>query len=310
MSDKNIGASVYDKLRRHAKISGHDMQALVRLYAQQRLLYRISVCESSADFCLKGGLMLAAYNNGDVLRPTEDIDFNGFGNGGLDQIEGAIRLAISTPVAPDGVKFDLNSMKTLKDREGIIPGGKVSLIAQVHTAKVPLRVDVGFNNIITPHALPMEIPTLLPDVVPSPVIAGYPLETIISEKLHAIAQFGFENTRHKDFYDIWRIQQSYEIEGSTLASAIQNTFAHQRRVIDPDMPGLSDQFANENERVWRAFLRKTNLKEDISLQSVLHELRNFLIPALSSTQTADARWLPGIGWEGLRDELAMSVSRF
>lgn len=307
MRDRNMGASVYAKLRNQANERGLDMQALVRLYAQQRLLYRISVSEAADRFCLKGGLMLAAYNRGDVLRPTEDIDFNGFGDGGVDEIEDAIRKAIAVDVPDDGVVFDAGSMKTLKDREGIVPGGKVLLIGHVHTARVQIRVDVGFNNAITPDAAFMEISTLLPEVVPRPVISGYPLETIVSEKLHAIAQFGSDNTRHKDYYDIWRILSSYEIEGVRLGAAIRNTFAHQRREIDPEMPGLSDAFGTENERAWRAFLRKTNLKDDISLLTVIAEMRDFLVPAMTPEVCSDSRWIPGTGWAELAAAPSASV---
>lgn len=310
MAGKNIAASVYDKLRNQAKSSGLEMQALIRLYAQQRLLYRISVCEASSKFCLKGGIMLAAYNRGEVLRPTEDIDFNGFGDGGVDEIEAVLLMAISTPVPDDGVVFFPESMKTLKDREGVVPGGKVILLGKVHTANVQIRVDVGFNNVITPNAMPMEIPTLLPDVVPCPVISGYPLETIVAEKLHAVAQFGSDNTRHKDYYDVWRIQNAYEMELAMLSSAITNTFAHQRREIDPNMPGLMETFGIENDRAWKAFLRKTNLKEDVSLIEVIQDMRQFLVPAMTLNVETDARWIPGIGWEGLELEFSPSMNGF
>lgn len=299
MAGKNKGASVYAKLKNLSRERGIDMQALVRLYAQQRLLYRISVSDVGPRFCLKGGLMLAAYNRGDILRPTEDIDFNGFGEGSLEDIEEAIRIAIATEVPDDGVVFDAGNLRTVKDREGIIPGGKVVVTGRVHTANVQVRVDVGFNNVITPAAQPMEIPTILPDVAPMPVIAGYPLETIVSEKLHAIAQFGHDNTRHKDYYDIWRILGSYEIEGATLSEAIASTFAWQRREVDPDMPGLSDEFAVENERAWRAFLRKTNLKDDVSLSEVISSMREFLVPAMSPEGVRGASWVPREGWKGL-----------
>lgn len=299
MAGKNKGASVYAKLKNLSRDRGIDMQSLVRLYAQQRLLYRISVSSVGPRFCLKGGLMLAAYNRGDVLRPTEDIDFNGFGEGGLEDIEDAIRVALATEVPDDGVEFETDNLKTVKDREGIIPGGKVVVTGRVHTARIQVRVDVGFNNVVIPDARPMEIPTILPDVAPMPVIAGYPLETIVSEKLHAMAQFGHDNTRHKDYYDVWRILGSYEIEGATLSDAIAGTFALQRRPVDPGMPGLSDEFAAENERAWRAFLRKTSLEDDVSLSDVVRSLREFLVPAMSPEGARGALWVPGEGWKGL-----------
>ncbi len=40
----------------------------------------------------------------------------------------------------------------------------------------------------------MDIPTLLPEHLPCPRISAYPLETIIAEKLHAMAQHGYDNT--------------------------------------------------------------------------------------------------------------------
>ena len=292
---RNIGASVYEKLRNVSREKGIDMQSLLRLYAQQRLLYRISVSECAPQFCLKGGIMLAAHNGGDMVRPTDDMDFNGFGEGGIAEVEAALRSAATAAVPEDGVRFEVGSMKVLKDREGNIPGGKVVLDGFVHTARVRVRVDVGFGNVITPGAHPMEIPTLLPDVVPRPVIAGYPLETIVSEKLHAIAQFGDDNTRHKDYYDIWRIAQGYEIDGGTLCSAVVNTFAQQGRVAATAMPGLSDRFAMENVRAWTAFTRKTGLKDAPDMTEAILDLRAFLVPAITGA-CSDSRWMPGEGW--------------
>lgn len=302
MTGRNVGASVYAKLKNLSREKGVDMQSLVRLYAQQRLLYRISVTDEGADFCLKGGLMLAAYNNGDMLRPTEDIDFNGVGEGGVERIEQMTRKAASVEVPEDGVTFDTSGMRVLKDREGVVPGGKVVLQGHVHTAKIQVRVDVGFNNAVTPAPARRRIPTLLSDVVPCPVIGGYPLETMISEKLHAIAQFGDDNTRHKDYYDIWRILETYEIEGSVLSSAIRNTFAHQGRLLDPEMAGLSDSFGAENERAWKAFLRKTGLDDDVSLVEVIGRMREFLVPAMEGDEPGT--WIPEQGWSSPSPGLA------
>lgn len=297
MSGRNIGASVYAKLKNLSREKGLDMQSLVRLYAQQRLLYRISVTPAGSDFCLKGGLMLAAYNNGDMLRPTEDIDFNGTGSGGVDRIEAVTRQAVGVEVPEDGVAFDASDMRILKDRDGIVPGGKVVLQGHVHTARVQVRVDVGFNNVITPAPSLMEIPTLLPDMVPRPVVPGYPLESIVSEKLHAIAQFGSDNTRHKDYYDIWRILETYEIDGASLREAIRNTFSFLRSEIDPDMSGLTTAFGAENERAWKAFLRKTNLSDDTQLVQVIDRMREFLVPAMEGQEAGT--WTPGQGWSDL-----------
>jgi predicted nucleotidyltransferase component of viral defense system len=295
----NYGARYYQKLQDLSRSQGIDMQTLVRLYAQQRLLYRISVSDVGAEFCLKGGLMLAAYNGGELFRSTDDIDLNGFGIGGIDEIERAIRIAIAAPVPEDGVAFDGSSLTVKKDRgEGIIPGGKVQLVAQLHTARIPLAIDVGFGNVITPFAEEVEIPTLLSDLLPSPRVYGYPLETIVAEKLHAMAQHGLANTRLKDYYDVWRIQSRYDFEGSELSKAITATFRQQDRKLVVNMPALSDAFALRGERDWKAFLKKTVYKDEVTLSQVMPQIREFLVPpmetALGLAPAMD--WFHDRGW--------------
>mgnify|MGYP000925845346 CR=1 FL=1 len=298
----NFGARYFAKLQEVSKLQRVDMLALIKVYVQQRLLYRISVSDCGADFCLKGGLMIAAYNGGDLLRPTDDIDLNGFGLGGIEDIERAIRVAIDADVPEDGVLFNGDSIRVQKDRgEGIIPGGKLVIEAAFHTSRVQIKVDVGFGNVITPWASELEIPTLLSDHLPCPKISAYPLETIIAEKLHAMAQHGYDNTRLKDYYDIWKIQRNYEFDGETLSRAIAATFEQQQRAINPSMPGLSDLFARKSERDWKAFLKKTVIKDDVTFLDVIPEIRDFTVPVLmaASDGSAPERWAPESGWLGL-----------
>lgn len=273
----------------------------IRLYAQQRLLYRISVSEVADQWCLKGGVMLAAYNNGAMFRSSEDIDFNGFADGDLEDIERAIRTAVETPVpGDDGVRFDLESMRSVGEHVGAIRGGKISLNAFVGSARVPLRVDVGFGNAITPDARPMEIPTLLPELAPRPIISGYPLETIVSEKLNAVRQFGHDNTRHKDLYDLWQISREYSLDGSLVAEAIERTFSQHGAIADGgELAGLSEEFAANNATAWAAFLRKNGLKADSRFDEVLGELREFARPPLVAASGGPPAgfWHPGSGWQ-------------
>lgn len=295
----NYGARYYQKLQDISRSQRIDMQALVRLYAQQRLLYRISVSDVGTEFCLKGGLMLAYYNGGELFRSTDDIDLNGFGIGGIDEIERAIRIAISADVPEDGVTFDAGTLTVKKDRgEGIIPGGKVQLVANLHTARIPLAIDVGFGNVITPFAEEVEIPTLLSNLLPSPRISGYPLTTIVAEKLHAMAQHGLANTRLKDYYDVWRIQRDYEMDGAILSQAIAATFAQQNRELKSNLPALTDTFAARAERDWKAFLKKTVYKDQVALSEIMPEVREFLVPAIRMAlgEVPALDWDPEAGW--------------
>jgi predicted nucleotidyltransferase component of viral defense system len=297
---KNVGAGVLDRIRNLSKERGIDVQVLVRRYAQERLIDRLSKSSEALKFCLKGGLALSALFGGNLRRPTDDVDFNGFDeNGDIESLKASLSAALSTPVEDDGVVFKMETMMVKKDRTGIVPGGKVSLLAFVGTARTEVRVDVGFGNPITPVAKLTEIPTLLPEVAPRPVIATYPLETIVAEKLHAMVQFGLLNTRIKDYYDVWMLLRLRPFEGEDLAEAIRNTFEHQRRAIPERIEGLSEAFAARNEAAFAKYLRQVAPEENITLAEVVREIEDFLGPVLANVRGDEAEpgeWKPAMGW--------------
>lgn len=302
MAGKNVGASVHAKLRNLSRERGIDMLSLLRRYAQERLMYRLSVSSEAKNFCIKGGVLLSAYNNGDLLRPTEDIDFNGFDpDADITTIENALRNILSVEVEDDGVKFIVDSMSIKKDRVGIIPGGKIALHAMVHTARVDVRVDVGFGNPVWPEVRTIKMPTLLDGVAPRPEVLGYPLETVISEKIHAMVQFGASNTRVKDYFDIWMLMKTQDFNGQDLVDAVLRTFEAQEREL-PQLPieGLTEDFIEEQEGTWKAFLRRMDYKQKLSLEQVVDdigELINPILEAAANGDDLDKVWDASEGWQ-------------
>lgn len=301
MSEKNIGASVHAKLKNLSRERSVDMMSLLRRYAQERLLYRLSVSEEATNFCIKGGVLLSAYNNGDLLRPTEDIDFNGFDeNADINTIAEALKVILNTSVEDDGVQFLLETMSIKKDRVGIIPGGKIALQAMVHSAKVDIRVDVGFGNPVSPAVRKIVMPTLLDGVAPKPVILAYPLETVIAEKVHAMAQFGASNTRVKDYFDVWMLMKAHSFEGQELVNALMRTFEAQEREI-PSTPieGLSEDFVDEQEGAWNAFLKRIDHRNIIPLEQVVEEIGELIHPVLEAAANRNEfyqSWEASEGW--------------
>jgi len=294
MAGQNKGASVYARLRNLSKDRGIDMVALLRRYAQERLLYRLSVSDEAENFCVKGGLLLSAYNGGDLLRPTEDIDFNGFDpDSDVAAVEKAMRSVLGTAVDDDGVVFHPETIKVQKDRVGRIPGGKIVFQATVHTARVDVRVDVGFGNPVTPGVRRLVMPTLLGEVVPSPEVLAYPLETVVAEKVHAMAQFGVANTRVKDYFDLWMIFRTQELDQAALTEALARTFEAQGRDLpDGEMEGLSEDFVEEQSPAWKAFLKRINHAAPLALQTVVDEIATEVGPAMEKArenETAGAK---------------------
>lgn len=67
------GASIKQRLVNLAHQTGKEAQSVLSLYAQERMLYRISQSSSKEAFVLKGGLLLYGRYLFDC-RPTIDID--------------------------------------------------------------------------------------------------------------------------------------------------------------------------------------------------------------------------------------------
>jgi len=298
---KNVGVSVQARLKNLSRETGMDMPSLLRRYVQERLLYRVSVSGHADRFVLKGGLLLAAYSDGELSRPTEDIDFNGLDRGGgVEELRAMLVEVLSSPSEDDGVEFDLSSMTVAKDRTGIVPGGKVVMAARLGTARVDLRIDVGFGNPVTPGVKVIEFPSLLSGLAPVPTATSYPLETVIAEKVHAMAQFGLRNTRIKDYFDILLLSRRHSFDGDLLADAIANTFAHQQRAIDPEMPALGEAFARTAGSAWKKFVSKLRSDMPDDLADAVEEVSSFLAPALEAARSGlrnGTTWEPGSGWQ-------------
>lgn len=60
-------------------------------------------------------------------------------------------------------------------------------------ARCPVQLDIGYGDAVTPGPEEALYPTLL-DNLPAPRLKVYPRETVIAEKLEAIATFGIANS--------------------------------------------------------------------------------------------------------------------
>ena len=126
----------------------------------------------------------------------------------------------------DGLAFDPASIQVTEIREHReYRGLRVKVAARLGNARIPLQIDVGFGDAITPAAIDGAFPTLLD--LPAPKIRAYPKETVIAEKFEAIVTLGMTNSRVKDYYDILMLSRRYEFDPGVLSAAIRATF--QRR---------------------------------------------------------------------------------
>jgi hypothetical protein len=299
MSIRNIGASIRDRLLNKARAEKLDYNLLLTRYTLERLLYRLSLSEQRDQFLLKGALLFDLWF--DVPhRPTHDADFLGFGSAEIPHLEKVFQ-DICRIDAEDGIAFQPDSVKAAEIRkEANYAGVRVTLMGLLDSARCPVQIDVGFGDSVVPGPEDVFYPVILPGM-DAPKIRAYPRYTVVAEKLEALTSLGMLNSRMKDFFDLWVLANHSNFEGALLVIAVTATFERRRTAIPQGVPiGLSDEFFTDSqkEKQWQGFLRKNALAR-LSLEKVISDLREFLLPVLATISTdgrLDRTWHAKNGW--------------
>ncbi len=278
----DIPASIHSRLKNVAKKNNEFFENILYRYVVERFLYRLGKSEYKNEFYLKGAFLFAIWE--DIPhRTTRDIDFLGITADNIKILEKKFRKICSLNVSDDGLIFNPQSIKGEEIREGQSYGGiRLKQIVMLGKAKIVLQIDVGFGDAVFPGPEENDVPTLLD--MPAPKIQSYPLCTVIAEKLETLVVRGIENSRMKDFYDLWCLTKKFKIEKEELLTAIEKTF-HRRKTLFPDNEpiALTKDFAlNKTKHIqWNAFIRKNQINTDNTefIQIILY-LNNFFVPIL------------------------------
>ncbi len=255
---KNVGASVRARLLQRSRDQRTDFQILLTRYALERLLYRLSRSEHRNRFVLKGAMLFVTWVE-TPFRPTRDLDLLGYGDNSPEAIDDTFRAILTQPVDDDGVAFDVDGLEVAPIREDLEYGGvRVRTQAAIGVARIPIQVDVGFGDAITPGPIEIDYPALLD--APAPHLRAYPIETVVAEKFHALAVGGITNSRLKDYYDLWLIAETFELGRTPLAAAVRKTFARRETALPQEKPtGLSDAYVGAWGDQWRTFLDRERM---------------------------------------------------
>ena len=298
----NIAASVRQRLLNIIRDTGDDSNHVWTRYATERLLYRLSVSKYAEDFILKGAMLFSVWT-GKTYRPTMDMDLLARLGNSRDLIMEVFRTICTVDVEPDGLFFDSNTVTVTPIREEQeYHGQRISLIAFLGNARIPVQVDVGFGDVVTPRASKSSFPTLLD--FPAPCVRMYPRETVIAEKFQAMVVLGIANSRMKDFYDLYVLARDFSFKGEVLVRAIKATFKRRRTEIPVDPPlALTEEFSRDTVKSvqWSAFVRKSGLEDDTpEFAKLLMFLREFLLIPVSAAggiASIPNHWAKGGPWK-------------
>ena len=299
--NKNVAHSIFQRLLNRAKASNEDFNLLLSRYGMERFLYRLSVSSHHDRFILKGASLFLVWK-GQNYRVTRDADFLAFGHPDIGNLTGIFQNICGIDCEIDGMIYNTDSLKVAEIREGQeYDGIRITLAGLLYTARIPLQIDIGFGDVITPAPEDIEYPTLFD--APIPKLRAYPRYTLVAEKLEAVVKLGLANSRMKDFYDIWLLSTLSFFEGNVLRTAIINTFNRRKTSLPDGIPfAFTSNFYEDTQKQmqWNAFIRKAKPKVQVdNLSTVIEVISRFLLPvidSLKSDSNFDSKWLPEQGW--------------
>ena len=277
---KQSAASVKARLMNRGKATGKTMQELLVAYGLERTIYRLSVSPYAENFTLKGGIFLYALFDGDYARATVDIDLLAQRIGNDTEKMKQVFTEIFSIETEDPLRFDFDSLDVhtiteFKDYHGV----NASIMAYLDRTRIAISIDIGFGDVIYPERVKMEFPVVLSDE--SPRIYAYSLASCVAEKFEAIVSLGYENSRFKDYYDLYVLASKYDFDRRELQEAFKETFEHRNTGFD-DIVAFEDGFADDAIRQsrWNAFTRKKKTVIQVTLQETIDLIRSFAGPVV------------------------------
>lgn len=125
--------------------------------------------------------------------------------------------------------------------------------------RLPMQIDIGFGDAITPSPVETSFPTILNGS--APLLLAYPKETVVAEKFEAMVKLGMANSRMKDFHDLRALSLLFTFDGEILAEAIKRTFERRKTALPiaaaPPLALTAEFFEDESkQRQWAAFNTK------------------------------------------------------
>lgn len=277
---RNVPMSIKTRLLQQSQESGMDYMKILVRYLHERLLYRVSISSYREQLLLKGSSLLYAYERWDA-RPTLDIDLMGHRlSNSEENIRQVMEEICQLECPEDGVTFDAESIRLQPIAvEKKYPGLCVTMDAHLDSICQMVSIDIGFGDVVTPEPVPLDYPTIL-DAVPEANLMAYSLETLIAEKFHAMVDRDEQNSRMKDFYDVYQLFTKQYVDADLLEEAIRNTFRNRGTTYHEHLHLFNETFATDASRNmrWNGFLKKLRTKENIAFVDVMQVVREHLQP--------------------------------
>ena len=247
-----------------AKEKSISAQIVMQNYMLERFLERVSLSKYRSTFILKGGFLIAAIVGLDT-RATMDIDATIKGAALTKDNLAKMFNEIVRVFIDDDIMFKINAISEIRESDEY-NGYRVALIAEYPPMAIPLKLDITTGDKITPKEIEYEFKLLTEDRKIS--VLAYNLETILAEKLETIIARGDQNTRSRDYYDIYILHklQMNNIDFAILKQAFTATCKKRNSIHlinNSEKILLSVKDSTEMNNQWKRYQKDFDYANDI-----------------------------------------------
>lgn len=249
---------------------GVSAQSILQNYIMERLLERISLSEYRENFIIKGGFLLSSIIGIDK-RTTMDIDTTAKKLDVTHENLKKVFNEICVIEVDDDIRFELTGTSDIREADDY-PGIRINIIANYEKLNVPLAVDVTAGDKITPAETKHRFKLMFEERYIT--LPAYNIATIFAEKLETILSRSIANTRPRDFYDVYALNQlkkeklNYRsLRAALIATAQKRNSSH----ILVNYKSIIAQIEKDRnlENIWNSYCEKFNYAGNISFQQTV-----------------------------------------
>ena len=175
----------------------------------------------------------------------------------------------------DNITFEIENIKDIRKKE-LYSGFEVNLKAEFDGLKTNLMIDITTGDVITYKEVEFKYNTLFDNDTIN--IMTYNYETIIAEKFESIISRNIDNTRMKDYYDLYMFisLKWNDINKETLRKAIINTSKNRETLSYIEN---ANEYINliENDSklklLWNNYQKNYEYAKDISFEDTIKSIK-------------------------------------
>ena len=266
--------SLKAKLRNLSDKTNIASNYLLQSFMFEGLLKRISISKYREKFIIKGGMLLTSIF-GVNLRSTMDLDATLKGLPlNIETITSIFHELINMNI-DDNMTFEIIDIREIRE-EDLYGGYCINLKATFDKLWTHLMIDITTGDIITYKEIEFKYRTLFDDEIIN--ILSYNYETIIAEKFESIISRNINNSRMKDYYDLYMFTSLKwnRINKSILLQAIVNTCKN-RRTIDfiNNSNSYIEMITNDDKlkKLWKSYQEKYEYAKEITFEDCINAIK-------------------------------------